>query len=99
VVSVLYDIRKPRRQYNIKIGFDPGFSSRVSLGYIHLGFAMEAAANRGIPTYDFLAGPGRTSDFKRLLSQRRRILSSVQMLRGRALSGVFRLRDRLRPQA
>jgi CelD/BcsL family acetyltransferase involved in cellulose biosynthesis len=98
VVSVLYDIRKPSRQYNIKIGFDPSFSSRISLGYIHLGFAMEAAADRGIPAYDFLAGPGRTSDFKRLLSQRRRILSSVQMLRGRALASVFRLRDRLRPQ-
>jgi hypothetical protein len=98
VVSVLYDIRKPRRQYNIKMGFDPHFSTQVSLGYIHLGFAMEAATERGIPSYDFLAGPGRTSDFKRLLSQHRRHLSSVQMLRGRALSGAFRLRDRLRPR-
>jgi hypothetical protein len=98
VVSVLYDIRKPGRQYNIKMGFDPGFSSQLSLGYLHLGFAMEAAADRGIPRYDFLAGPGRSSDFKRLLSQGRRRLSSVQMLRGRALSGAFRLRDRLRPQ-
>jgi len=99
VVSVLYDIRKPGRQYNIKMGFDPHFSSQVSLGYIHLGFAMEAAADRGIPRYDFLAGPGRTSDFKRLLSQSRHHLSSVQMLRGRALSSLFRLRDRLRPRS
>ncbi len=97
VVSVLYDIRKERRQYNIKMGFDPQFSSQISLGLIHLGFAMEAAADRGVPCYDFLAGPGRTNDFKRLLSQNRRELSSVQMLRGRLLASVFRLRDRMRP--
>ena len=96
VVSVLYDIRKERRQYNIKMGFDPQFSSQISLGLIHLGFAMEAAADRGVPGYDFLAGPGRSSDFKRLLSQNRRELSSVQMLRGRLLTSVFRLRDRIR---
>ncbi len=96
VVSVLYDIRKQRRQYNIKMGFDPRFSSQISLGLIHLGFAMEAAAEGGVPCYDFLAGPGRTSDFKRLLSQNRRELSSVQMLRGRLLTSVFRLRDCIR---
>lgn len=96
VVSVLYDIRKERRQYNIKMGFDPKFSARISLGLIHLGFAMEAAADHGVPCYDFLAGPGRSSDFKRLLSQNRHELSSVQMLRGRLLTAVFRLRDRLR---
>jgi hypothetical protein len=95
VVSVLYDIRKERRQYNIKMGFDPRFSSQISLGLIHLGFAMEAAAESGVPCYDFLAGPGQTSDFKRLLSQNRRELSSVQMLRGRLLTSVFRLRDRI----
>ena len=43
VVSVLYDIRKGPRQYNIKMAFNPAFSHRVSLGLIHLGYAMEAA--------------------------------------------------------
>ena len=66
MVSVLYDVRKGARQYNIKMGFDPNFSSQVSLGLIHLGYAMERAAERGVASYDFLAGPGRTSDFKRL---------------------------------
>jgi CelD/BcsL family acetyltransferase involved in cellulose biosynthesis len=96
VVSVLYDIRKGARQYNIKMGFDPAFSSRVSLGLIHLGYAMEAAADHGVTTYDFLAGPGQTTDYKRHLSQARRALSCVQMLRGRVLPALYRWRDRAR---
>lgn len=93
VVSVLYDLRKGASQYNLKLGFDPELSSQISLGLIHLGLAMEAAADQGITSYDFLAGPGRTNDYKRLLSQRQRQLSCVQMLQGSALSVLYRLRD------
>jgi len=96
VVSVLYDIRKGPRQYNIKMAFDPAFSSRVSLGLIHLGFAMEAASEQGVTLYDLLAGPGRANDYKRHLSQARRALSCVQMLRGPLLPRLYRWRDRRR---
>ncbi len=96
VVSVLYDIRKGVRQYNIKMAFDPAFSSRVSLGLIHLGYAMEAAAAGGVTVYDLLAGPGRANDYKRHLSQSRRALSCVQMLRGPLLPRLYRWRDRRR---
>jgi hypothetical protein len=96
VVSVLYDVRKGTCQYNIKMGFDPAFSSRVSLGLIHLGYAMEDAADHGVTIYDFLAGPGQTNDYKRHLSQARRALSCVQMLRGRVLPALYRWRDRAR---
>jgi hypothetical protein len=96
VVSVLYDIRKGTRQYNIKMGFNPGFGRQLSLGLLHLGYAMEAAADRGVTVYDFLAGPGKTSDYKHHLSQARRQLSSVQVLRGHFLPSLYRLRDRAR---
>jgi CelD/BcsL family acetyltransferase involved in cellulose biosynthesis len=96
VVSVVYDLRKGASQYNLKMGFDPKLSSQISLGLIHLGLAMETAAEQGITSYDFLAGPGRTNDFKRLLSQRQRELSCVQMLQGSALSVLYRLRDGVR---
>jgi hypothetical protein len=43
-----------------------------------------------------LAGPGQTSDYKRHLSQARRALSCVQMLRGRVLPALYRWRDRAR---
>lgn len=96
VVSVLYDIRKGARQYNIKMGFDPALNNRLSLGLIHFGYAMEAAAERGITVYDFLAGAGRNSDFKPNLAQARRDLSCVQMLRGSVMPLLYRWRDRVR---
>jgi CelD/BcsL family acetyltransferase involved in cellulose biosynthesis len=96
VVSVLYDVRKGTRQYNIKMAFDPGFNPQLSLGLLHLGYAMEAAAERRVGCYDFLAGPGRSSDFKRLLSQQRLDLSCVQMLRGALLTSLYRWGDRVR---
>jgi CelD/BcsL family acetyltransferase involved in cellulose biosynthesis len=98
-VSVLYDIRRRGRQYNIKMAFDPGLSRRISLGLLHLGYAIEAAADQQMSTYDFLAGPGRTSDFKRLLSQRSHVLSCVQILRGPMLPSLYRWRDRVRQRA
>jgi len=96
VVSVLYDIRKGARQYNMKMGFDPAFTTRLSLGLVHFGYAMEAAADRGVTLYDFLAGPGQSYDFKRNLGQIRRDLTCVQMLRGRVLPALYRWRDRAR---
>ncbi len=95
VVSVLYDVRKGTRQYNISMGFDPSFGDRLSLGLIHLGYAMEAASEREVVTYDFLGGSGQHSDYKRHLSQTRCKLSCVQVLRGRLLPSLYRWHDRL----
>jgi len=99
VVSVLYDIRKGARQYNISMGFDPSFGRNLSLGLIHLGYAMEAGAERRVDTYDFLAGSGQRSDYKRHLSQARRNLSCVQVLRGYLLPCLYRWHDRARNNA
>jgi CelD/BcsL family acetyltransferase involved in cellulose biosynthesis len=94
VVSVLYDIRRGTRQYNISMGFDPGFGGKVSLGLIHLGYSMEGAAEREMNTYDFLAGSGQHRDYKIHLSQARRNLSCVQVLRGYLLPSLYRWHDR-----
>ena len=96
VVAVLYDIRRGTRQYNISLGFDPSFGGKVSLGLIHLGYSMEAAAEHQVGTYDFLAGSGLHSDYKKNLSQARRNLSCVQVLRGYLLPSLYRWHDRVR---
>ena len=97
VVSVLYDVRRGGCQYNISMGFDPAFDRKVSLGLLHLGYAMEAAAEESrVATYDLLAGRGQRSDYKRNLSQRCRELSCVQVLRGHVLPPLYRWHDRAR---
>jgi len=96
VVSVLYDIRKAGCQYNISMGFNPAFHRKMSIALLHLGYAMEAAAESHIVTYDLLAGYGQRSDYKRHLGQRCRELSCVQVLRGHLLPPLYRWRDRAR---
>jgi CelD/BcsL family acetyltransferase involved in cellulose biosynthesis len=95
-VSVLYDIRKGGRQYNMKMSFDPTLTSRLSLGLVHFGYAMEAAADAGMRLYDFLAGRGQNVDFKGNLGQIQRNLSCVQIVRGWRLPALYRWRDRIR---
>ncbi len=99
VVSVLYDIRKGCRQYNLKLGFDCTRNRKVSLGLLHFGYAMEQAAHAGVTTYDFLAGTGKTTDFKSHLGREQHVLSTVQLMRGRLLPRLYRLRDRRRVTA
>jgi Acetyltransferase (GNAT) domain len=96
VVSVLYDIRKGACQYNISMGFNPDFNRKVSIGLLHLGYAMETAAESRVACYDLLAGRGQRSDYKRHLSQTCRELSCVQVLRGHILPPLYRWHDRVR---
>lgn len=94
MISVLYDIRVGKVQYNIQMGFDPTYNTRVSLGLLHLGYAMEHAAKHGVKSYDFLAGPGKKTDYKCHLAQRSRALSSLQYVRGSYLPSLYRWHDR-----
>jgi Acetyltransferase (GNAT) domain len=95
-VSVLYDLRVGLTQYNIQMGFDPHFDSSLSLGLIHLGYAMEQAARDGVQTYDYLAGSGRSSDYKKRIATRTAEVTTVQYLSNPFIATAFRLYDTLR---
>jgi len=95
-VSMLHDLRLGNIQYNIQMGFDPNFDSSLSLGLLHLGYAMETAAAEGVATYDFLAGTGRVADYKKRIANHSRQLASVQYFHGPVVSMVFRAHDYLR---
>ncbi len=90
VVSVLYDLRIARHQYNLQMGFDPAHGEGVSLGLLHLGFQMERAADEGVTTYDLLAGRGRSTDYKPRLAGRQVRMATVHAMRGRLHSRLLR---------
>lgn len=93
-VCVLYDIRIGRVQYNLQMGFDQEFGRSMSLGLLHLGYAMEQAAAAGVQAYDFLAGPGRVTSYKEHLAQRTRSLGTAQLVRHPLLARLYRWHDR-----
>ena len=64
-VSVLYDVIVDGWRMNLQAGFIEDFDSKVSLGSLHLGFAIEAAfLSESVQFYDLLAGAGKTHFYK-----------------------------------
>jgi len=92
-ISALYDIRFPDRQYNLQMGFDPGFDSTLSLGLLHLGYAMEDASANRVLTYDFLGGGGKRTNYKEHISTGKRQLVTLQIIRHPLTRWIYRLSD------
>jgi CelD/BcsL family acetyltransferase involved in cellulose biosynthesis len=95
-VSVMLNIRAGGTEYYLQSGFDPTFARGLSPGYLHLGYAIEAACRDGVRTFDLLAGRGLHRDYKRDLAADGRLLTTFHVLRRGPLRALFRLADRLR---
>lgn len=66
VVSASYNIQIDDVIYNIQSGYLEGFDKKISLGTLHMGWLLELAFNNPVVNYfDFLAGFGRTEDYKK----------------------------------
>ncbi len=64
-ISVLYDVASADWRFNLQAGYLEHFDPKVSLGSLHLGFAIEEAfSDSRIRYYDLLAGSGKKSFYK-----------------------------------
>ena len=65
VVSVLYNIVCNKVEYNLQAGYLEKFDKKLSLGTLHLGYAMERAfADESIAYFDLLVGEGKNTPYK-----------------------------------
>lgn len=91
-VSVLYDLVVGGCRYNLQAGYEEDFDAKVSLGYLHLGFAIEAAFNHGTTSaYDLLAGNGKNQFYKSHFHGEPVGFSTFQVVRSPLLKAVYRL--------
>ncbi|NRB40051.1 MAG: GNAT family N-acetyltransferase [Pseudomonadales bacterium] len=67
VVSIIFDVIWDNNRYNLQSGFFENRFDKVSLGSVHLGYAIEDAI-RDTMTYDLLAGKGKNSNYKTHIS-------------------------------
>ena len=98
-LSILYDVRIGGTEYYLQSAFDPEASRGLSLGYQHIGHALERACNEGLARFDFLAGPGRYRDYKQDLAGDRTTLVCYHVIRSgwlRALHWTYELPRRWR---
>lgn len=93
-LSILYNIQKGGAIYYLQSGFDPAQAQGLSPGYLHFGFAIEAACEEGVRRFDLLAGRGRHRDYKRDLLAECVPVVSYHVLRrplSRALYATYEL--------
>lgn len=93
VISVLYNVRIGGAEYNLQSGFKEG-ARGISPGYLHFGYCMEAACRAGVRRFDFLAGIGLRRDYKADFETVLTPMHTVQIVRPRVLSWMYRTYDR-----
>ncbi|MEJ0038455.1 MAG: GNAT family N-acetyltransferase [Gammaproteobacteria bacterium] len=98
-LSVLYDVRIDGTEYYLESGFDTALAKGMTPGYLHLGFAIEAACADCVECFDLLGGEGRHRPYKRDLCPEETALFCYQVIRSpllRALYGAHRLLQRFK---
>ncbi len=93
-LSVVINCLLQGQIYNFQLGYQPNFHKKISLGTLHLGYAIEQAFNDpDIHCFDLLLGGGKNSDYKRHLSDRSREAVSWQVMRSPLLKTLFAIND------
>lgn len=95
-LSVLLSLRAGDTEYYLQSGFDAARAHGLSPGYLHLGFAIEAACRDGLRRFDFLGGSGLHRDYKRDFPAQATTLQSLHLVRKPSLRALFRASDALR---
>lgn len=91
VVSTLYNVRMGNTEYNLQAGFLENVDKKISMGTLHLGYAIEKAFEE-IPGggFDLLAGSGKNTFYKQSLSPNTVEFSTLQIVKSRWLRWVYR---------
>jgi hypothetical protein len=101
VVSVLYDIKVAKTVYNMQSGYLENFDKKLSLGTLHLGYAIETAFNDDeVSDYDLLVGEGLNTFYKQHYHGRKVDLFTAKIVRSGFLQLCYKvgalLPDKLR---
>ena len=91
-ISVLYDVATGGQRINLQSGYYENFDRRVSLGPLHLGFAIEGGfKDPETNYYDLLAGGGKHSYYKSHFRGERVEFQTVQLVSRPLLRFIYRV--------
>ncbi len=95
-ISVVLDLYYRQRIYNIQSGYIEKFKDGISLGTLHLGMQIEKAFSSDAYFYDFMAGSGKNSNYKKSLATDTENFVSLMLVRNPLLKCLYRVKDILR---
>ena len=88
-ISIQYNYVIDKHVYNIQAGFNENFHNKISLGYLHFGYAIESAYKTGMKYYDFLAGEGKNTQYKSRLTDSSHTITSMQIIRSKYAKSLY----------
>lgn len=90
-ISVLYDIDTGQGRYNLQSGYQENLDAKLSMGTLHLGYAIEDSFNdSSCGYYDLLAGSGKSTFYKSRFNGRAIRFRTMQLVRKPLLQMVYR---------
>jgi hypothetical protein len=93
-LSVMLDLKANGRIYNLQCGYIENFMPGVSLGTLHFGYQIEAAFNTpGVDYYDFMAGNGKHSNYKKAIANAQLDFVSVFVVKSPLLKLAYFAND------
>ncbi|MBS8238950.1 GNAT family N-acetyltransferase [Marinobacter lipolyticus] len=93
IVSVLYNVWYDGVVYNIQAGFQEAFHKKLSLGSLHLGYAIEDAFEHPeTRRFDFLAGEGKNEDYKSRFANENYQFISVMLVKSLMFRALYWMR-------
>jgi len=93
-ISIQYNYVVNQRNYNIQAGFDESLLKKISLGYLHFGYEIEASFEQNYSAYDFLAGEGKNTQYKAHLTDDHMKMIDLQIIRKPLLKFIYSIYDR-----
>ena len=95
-ISIQYNFIVDNHNYNIQAGFDTSLHKKISLGYLHFGYEIEASFNQQCTKYDFLAGEGKNTQYKKRLTNDYQEMVDLQIVRRPTLKMLYKFYDLMR---
>lgn len=93
-LSTMLNLQFNGRIYNIQLTFMEEFDRKISLGTLHLGYAIENAFHDpAIHYFDLLAGTGKNHNYKSHIAQKDVTMVSIQIVQSPLLKCLYRLYD------
>ncbi len=101
-ISILYNLIINHTVYNIQSGFDENFDKKLSLGTLHMGYAIENAFNdQSVVNFDMLAGKGKSEFYKSKYKGRMVDFVTLRVTRSQMLNLLYMIShivpDKLKP--
>jgi len=94
IVSIQYNIVIGNTLYNIQSGYDETHYQGLSLGTLHIGYELEHCFNSdNIKFFDFLAGEGRATDYKKKYNGLVVEFQSVQFVKNKLLILLYSIKN------